>query len=62
MNAVILKSFLFLILCQDLLVQRYIMQSQKWHTDQHKLAKRIDKEKIGFKFKRQYGTYPFKSA
>lgn len=47
---------------QDLLVQRYIMQSQKWHTDQNKLAKRIDKEKIGFKFRPQYGIYSFKSA
>lgn len=47
---------------QDLLIQRYIMQSQKWHTDEDKLPKRIDKEKIGFKFKTQHGIHLFKSA
>lgn len=45
----------FCIFCQDMLLQRYIMQSQYWNTTSKKLPKRIDPRKPGYVFRRQYG-------
>ncbi|KAL5019689.1 hypothetical protein ScPMuIL_002581 [Solemya velum] len=46
---------------QDMLVQRYIMQSQKWDPTKEKLPKRIDTSYIMWKFQREYGIPRSKS-
>ncbi|KAK7461162.1 hypothetical protein BaRGS_00038782 [Batillaria attramentaria] len=40
---------------QNLLLQRYIMQAQRWNTTKERLPKRIDPRKPGWKFGVQYG-------
>ncbi|KAK6173314.1 hypothetical protein SNE40_016789 [Patella caerulea] len=40
---------------QDKLIQRYIMQSQKWDPSKEPLPKRIDTANVGYKFTREYG-------